>query len=132
MTMLYDRVKFTTTSTGTGPFNIEAAVSGFLTPEVAGAASGASMKFYMEDGLGNAEWGVGVLASGTPWTLSVAKIIGSTGSGAAIAWGAGTKTIGCSPTASDFGQSGMAALSDYLSKPIEAAMPQAENTGALL
>lgn len=84
-----DRVKETTTTTGTGTYSLGGAVTGFRT-FVAGAGSTNTATYCIEDGV-NWEIGEGTITSGTPDTLSRTTIIASSNAGAAVVWGAGTK-----------------------------------------
>jgi hypothetical protein len=84
-----DRVKETTTSTGTGTITLAGAVSGFQSFAVVGDGN---TTYYAI--AGSTEWEVGVgtyTASGT--TLSRDSILESSNSGAAVNFSAGTKDV---------------------------------------
>lgn len=89
-----DRVRETTTTEGTGTYDLGGAVSGFRT-FVAGIGTGNACHYVVEDGT-NWEVGVGTVTDATPDTLSRDRIIASSNSGNAVSWGAGTKSVFCS------------------------------------
>lgn len=85
MALFYDRVAFTTTTTGTGTVNVgNALTAAFMTPAEAGVTNGASpIPYLILDG-DNFEIGVGTYATGTPptfarTTVHVSKISGTVG-----------------------------------------------------
>lgn len=86
-----DRVKETSTTTGTGTYDLAGAVSGFRT-FVAGVGNGIACHYVAEMG---ADWevGLGTVTDASPDTLSRTRIYASSNAGAAVSWGAGTKTI---------------------------------------
>ena len=87
-----NRVKETTTKTGTGAtINLDGAVSGYRRFAV-GSGDGARVTYVMEDDAGNWEIGVGAVASGSPDTITRESVIDSSAVGA-VDWPAGTKTI---------------------------------------
>lgn len=87
-----NRVKETTTKTGTGAtINLDGAVSGYRKFAV-GSGDGARVTYVMEDDAGNWEIGVGAVASGSPDTITRESVIDSSAVGA-VDWPAGTKTI---------------------------------------
>jgi len=84
-----DRVKETTTTTGTGTYTLAGAVSGFQSFSVIG--NGNTTYYSISDGI---DWEVGIgtyTASGT--TLSRDTILESSNSGNAVNWSAGDKDI---------------------------------------
>jgi hypothetical protein len=84
-----DRVKETTTTTGTGTYTLAGAVTGFQSFAVVG--NGNSTYYTVTDGT-NWEVGVGTYtSSGT--TLSRDTILASSNSGSAVNWGAGSKDV---------------------------------------
>jgi hypothetical protein len=84
-----DRVKETTTTTGTGTYTLAGAETGFQSFAVVG--NGNSTYYTVTDGT-NWEVGVGTYtSSGT--TLSRDTILASSNSGSAINWGAGSKDV---------------------------------------
>lgn len=66
--MLANWVKETTATTGAGTINLGGAVAGFIAFSAA-FPSGATVLYSIEDG-GNRETGLGILTSGSPWTLA--------------------------------------------------------------
>lgn len=87
--VLKDRVKETTSTTGTGAYTLDGAVSGFQSFSVIGNAN---TTYYTVTN--NTDWEVGIgtyTASGT--TLSRDTILESSTGGSAINWGAGNKDI---------------------------------------
>jgi|TARA_E500000305_G_C3948400_1_gene200946 hypothetical protein len=89
--VLRDRVKETTTTTGTATYSLAGAVSGF---ETFGSVGNGNTTYYgCSDGT-DFEVGIGTYtASGT--TLARTTILQSSNSDAAVNWGSGTKTIFC-------------------------------------
>lgn len=92
-----DRVKETSTTTGTGTYDLAGAASGFRT-FVAGVGDDNLCTYLAEMG---ADWelGVGTVNDATPDTLARTRVILSTNGNAAVDWGAGTKNISCVPAA---------------------------------
>jgi hypothetical protein len=88
-----DWVKETSTTTGTGAYSLAGAVAPNRT-FVAGIGSGNNCPYSATNGT-DIEWGIGSVTDGTPDTLGRAAILGSSNGGAAVSWGAGTKTITC-------------------------------------
>lgn len=88
-----DRVKETSTTTGTGTLSLAGAETGFRT-FVAGIGNGNSCWYVIEDG---ADWevGIGTVTDATPDTLSRTTILASSNGGAAVNWSAGTKYVYC-------------------------------------
>ena len=84
-----DRVQETTTTTGTGTYTLAGAVAGFQS--FAAIGNGNTCYYCATNGV---DWEVGLgtyTASGT--TLARTSILASTDGGAAVDWGAGTKTV---------------------------------------
>ena len=98
--VLNDRVKETTTTTGTGTFNLAGAVTGFET-FVAGVGDG-NTTYYAITLPGTAEFevGLGTITDASPDTLARTTIISSSNSDSAVNFSAGTKTIFCTIPAS--------------------------------
>lgn len=86
-----DRVSETTTTVGVGTYSLAGAATGFRT-FVAGVVSGNTCDYCCTDGT-NWETGLGTLTGGTPDTLARTTIYASSNAGAAVNWGAGTKSI---------------------------------------
>jgi len=85
-----DRVKETTTTTGTGTYSLAGAVAGFQT-FVAGYGTGNRCTYCVEDGT-NWEINEGIITDATPDTLTRTKFLASS-TGSAINWSAGTRNI---------------------------------------
>ena len=91
-----DRVKETTTSTGTGTINLDGAVTGFQT-FVDGVGNGHETYYVIVDsGTGDYEVGVGTIADAATDTLSRDTVISSSNAGALVNFGAGEKDVFCS------------------------------------
>lgn len=98
---LGDAVLFSTTTTGTGTYSVGAAVTGYFAPaDASPSLDGVRVSYVAVDSLTAPtirEVGEGVLASGTPWTLTRATIrrslTGGVAGSSAINWSAGTKYI---------------------------------------
>lgn len=89
--VLADRVKETSTTTGTGTFTLAGAVDGFQTFAAIGDGN---TTFYTIALQGGTEWEVGVgtyTSSGT--TLARDTILSSSNSGSAVDFSAGTKDV---------------------------------------
>jgi len=93
--VLNDRVKETSTSTGTGTINLAGAETGFET-FVAGVGS-TNNTFYCisHDGTAQFEVGIGTVTDATPDTLSRDTVISSSNSDNKVDFTAGTKTVFC-------------------------------------
>lgn len=107
--VLNDRVKETSTTTGTGTFSLAGAETGF---ESFVSGVGNSNKTYYAISLdGSSEWevGIGTVTSGSPDTLSRDTIISSSNSDAAVNFSAGTKTVFCTLPATRTPSAGMTA-----------------------
>ena len=95
-----DRVKETTTSTGTGTINLAGAATGFET-FVAGIGN-TNTTYYAIFNPGTAEFevGIGTVTDATPDTLSRDTIISSSNGDAAVNFTGGTKDVFCTLPAS--------------------------------
>lgn len=93
--MLADRVKETSTTTGTGSFTLAGAVSGF---QSFSAGIGNNKCFYVIDGGSEWEVGIGTISGGT--TLARDTVLSSSNSNSAVNFSAGTKYVFCSPPTS--------------------------------
>ena len=91
--VLDDRVKETSTTTGTGTLNLSGAVSGFQT-FVAGVGDG-NTTYYAIINRDEAEWetGVGTVTDATTDTLARTTVIASSNSDSAVTFSAGTKDV---------------------------------------
>lgn len=87
--LYYDRVKETTTTTGTGTYTLAGAIAGFQSFSVVG--DGNTCYYAITD---NTDWEVGLgtyTSAGT--TLARTTVLASSNGGSAVSWAAGTKTI---------------------------------------
>jgi hypothetical protein len=86
-----DRAKETTTTTGTGTYNLGGAVTGAQT-FVADIGTTNSTSYCVTDGT-DWEVGKGTVTDATPDTLSRDTVESSSNGDAAVNWGAGTKSV---------------------------------------
>jgi len=107
--VLNDRVKETSTTTGTGTFDLAGAETGFES-FVSGVGNG-NITYYAisNDGTNQFEVGIGTVTDATPDTLSRDTIISSSNSDALVNFSAGTKTVFCTLPASRTPSAGMTA-----------------------
>ena len=93
--VINDRVKETSTSTGTGTINLAGAETGYES-FVSGVGTTNRTYYAIElNSLGEWEVGIGTVTSGSPDTLSRDTIISSSNSDAAVNFSAGTKNVFC-------------------------------------
>lgn len=91
--VLADRVKETTTTTGTGTITLAGAQLGY---QSFSAIGNGNITYYTIAGQGSSEWEVGIgtyTSSGT--TLSRDTVLASSNSGSAVNFSAGTKDVFC-------------------------------------
>jgi hypothetical protein len=95
-----DRVKETSTTTGTGTLSLAGAVSGFQT-FVAGIGN-SNVTYYaiVNDSGTEFEIGIGTVTDASPDTLSRTTILESSNSDSAVDFSSGTKTVFCTLPAS--------------------------------
>jgi len=106
---LNDRVKETSTTTGTGTFDLAGAETGFES-FVSGVGNGNQTYYAISnDGTNEFEVGIGTVTDATPDTLSRDTIISSSNSDALVDFSAGTKTVFCTLPASRTPSAGMTA-----------------------
>jgi hypothetical protein len=93
--VINDRVKETSTTTGTGTFNLAGAETGYES-FVSGVGTG-NTTYYAIELNSDGEWevGIGTVTSGSPDTLSRDTIISSSNSDAAVTFSSGTKNVFC-------------------------------------
>ena len=93
--VINDRVKETSTTTGTGTFDLAGAETGYE-GFVAGVGTGNTTYYAIELNSAN-EWevGIGTVTDAAPDTLSRDTIISSSNSDAAVNFSAGTKNVFC-------------------------------------
>lgn len=92
-----DRVKETSTTTGTGTYDLAGAVTGFRT-FVAGIGNGNTCPYVATDGT-DWECGLGTVTDAATDTLARTRIYASSNGGSAVNWGAGTRILFVLPTA---------------------------------
>lgn len=97
MPKLADRVKETSTTTGTGTYSLAGAATGYRAFSAAFATAD-TVYYCVEDGT-DWEVGIGTLTTGTPWTLARTTILASSNAGAAVNWAAGTRNVFCTGAA---------------------------------
>lgn len=93
-----DRVRETSTTTGTGTYSLGGAVSGFRS-FVAGIGTGNTCHYLATDAAGNWELGTGLVTDAATDTLDRTRIWSSSNANAAVSWAAGSKTLSCVPIA---------------------------------
>jgi hypothetical protein len=89
--VLKDRVKETSTTTGTGTFTLAGASTGYQSFSVIGNGNTTYYAIYLQ---GGSEWEVGIgtyTSSGT--TLARTTVLASSNSGSAVNFSAGTKDV---------------------------------------
>ena len=101
--VLDDRVKETSTTTGTGTLNLSGAVSGFQT-FVAGIGDG-NTTYYAIVNRDEAEWetGLGTVTAASTDTLARTTVLASSNSDSAVTFSAGTKDVFATLPASKVG-----------------------------
>lgn len=87
-----DRVRFTTTTVGTGTIDVGAAQVGFQDPATAGFVSADPICICITDGI-NWEVSLGVYTAGGPDTISRTTVVASSNANALVAFGAGSKDV---------------------------------------
>lgn len=92
-----DRVRETSTTTGTGTYNLAGAVAGYRT-FVAGIGDNNTCHYLATMG-NDWELGLGTVGDASPDTLARTRVLKSSNADAAVSWGAGDKTISCVPIA---------------------------------
>ena len=98
--VLNDRVKETTTTTGTGTLNLAGAATNFET-FVAGIGDGNTVYYaIVHQSAAEFEVGLGTVTDATPDTLSRATILSSSNSDSAVNFSSGTKDVFCTLPAS--------------------------------
>lgn len=92
--VLADRVRETTTTTGTGTVSLGGAVTDYQSFSVIGTGN---TTYYTIAGTGTGEWevGIGTYTSGAPSTLARTTVLASSNSGSAVNFSAGTKDVFC-------------------------------------
>lgn len=95
--MFADRVKESTTTTGTGTVNLGGAATGGFQTFVAGIGTGNCCYYCIQLTSAN-EWevGVGTVTDATPDTLTREIVLASSNAGGLVNFSAGTKDVFCS------------------------------------
>lgn len=86
-----DRVKETTTTTGTGDVTLAGAMSGFQAFSAI-AANGDQVAYAI---VGTTEWEVGIGTWNTGGTLTRTRVLASSNAGALVSFSAGSKDVFC-------------------------------------
>ena len=98
--VINDRVKETSTTTGTGTFSLAGAETGFET-FVAGVGTGNTTYYSIVlDGTNEFEVGIGTVTDASPDTLSRDTVISSSNSDNKVDFASGSKTVFCTLPAS--------------------------------
>ena len=107
--VINDRVKETTTTTGTGTINLGGAETGYES-FVSGVGSTNTTFYAIElNSAGEFEVGIGTVTDASPDTLSRDTVISSSNSDAKVNFSAGTKNVFCTLPASRTMSPGMVA-----------------------
>ena len=94
--MFADRIKETTTTTGTGTINLNGSVSGGFQTFVTGIGSGNKCYYCIQmTTLDQWEVGIGTVTDSSPDTLSRDTVLASSNAGALVNFSAGTKEVFC-------------------------------------
>lgn len=88
-----DRVKETTTTTGTGNITTAGAVTGFITFNTAFGTGSSNVFQYVIDSSTGSEWEVGIGYMSASTTLVRSRVLASSNSGSAVSFSAGTKNV---------------------------------------
>ena len=127
--IINDRVKETSTSTGTGTINLAGAEQGF---ESFVSGVGDTNTTYYAIAI-NDEWeiGIGTVTSGTPDTLSRDTVITSSNSDALVNFSAGNKDVFCTIPASRTMSPGMVANDFVINQSSTISKDQTFDSGVL-
>jgi len=127
--IINDRVKETSTSTGTGTINLAGAEQGF---ESFVSGVGDTNTTYYAIAI-NDEWeiGIGTVTSGTPDTLSRDTVISSSNSDALVNFSAGNKDVFCTIPASRTMSPGMVANDFVINQSSTISKDQTFDSGVL-
>ena len=88
-----DRVRETSTTTGTGTLNLLGAVSNFITFVSGIATTNTAYYAIVHQSLAEWEVGIGTVTSGAPDTLSRTTVLASSNANALVSFSAGTKDV---------------------------------------
>ena len=94
--VINDRVRETSTTTGSGAFTLAGAVTGYETFATGIGTNDTYYAIHLQDG---AEWEVGI-GAGSGTTLTRSSVISSSNGDAAVVFSAGTKDVFCTMPAS--------------------------------
>ena len=129
--VLNDRVKETSTTTGTGTINLAGAETGFET-FVSGVGSTNTTFYAIElNSAGEFEVGIGTVTDASPDTLSRDTVISSSNSDALVNFSAGTKTVFCTLPASRTMSPGMVANGFVVNQSSTMDQDQSLDSGVL-
>ena len=129
--VINDRVKETTTSTGTGTINLAGASQDFI-GFVAGIGTG-NQTFYCITLASNDEFevGIGTVTDASPDTLSRQTVLSSTNSNNLVDFSAGTKDVFCTIPANRTPSPGMAAQDFVMNQASTLSQDQTLDSGVL-
>ena len=129
--VINDRVKETTTSTGTGTINLAGASKDFI-GFVARIATG-NQTFYCFTLASSNEFevGIGTVTDATPDTLSRQTVLSSTNSNNLVDFSAGTKDVFCTIPANRTPSPGMAAQDFVMNQSSTLSQDQTLDSGVL-
>ena len=130
--VINDRVKETTTTTGTGTINLDGASQDFIS-FVAGVGT-TNQTFYaiVGTGTGQFEVGIGTVTDAAPDTLSRTTVLSnSSGNTSQINFSAGTKDVFCTIPANRTPSPGMAAQDFVMNQASTLSQDQTLESGVL-
>jgi hypothetical protein len=120
--LFFDRVKETTTGTGTGALTLAGAATGFRT--FASVLSDGDLTPYCIQGQTGSEWevGLGTFAAAGP-TLTRSTILASSNGGSAVVFSAGTKDVFLTAPAKGMQPAVLAKSATYILLPADCVGP---------
>ena len=129
--VLNDRVKETSTTTGTGTIDLGGAETGFET-FVSGVGNGNTTFYAIElNSAGEFEVGIGTITDASPDTLSRDTVISSSNSDAKVDFSAGSKNVFCTLPASRTMSPGMVANGFVVNQSSTMDQDQSLDSGVL-
>ena len=130
--VINDRVKETSTTTGTGAFNLDGASQDFDSFASGVGASNTTFYSIVNIGTGEFEVGIGTVTDASPDTLSRDTVLSnSAGNTSKIDFGAGTKDVFCTVPANRTPSPGMAAQDFVMNQSSTISQNQTFDSGVL-